>query len=376
MVHVDQDTSAVLDYIEGVKVFNYRSLVRQLLADYPRRAEEFAAREGRPPATPEEAGSLYTDDARYLFACAVQRSVQQMMWATAADAVEAQRPELEKLLDEAARSQRHSQLELDPDLVLPDWYTRYTRQGRDDIHLVRGGYWGEPLVGAVYELGGAVYRLAWRGGYDARPGALVEFAKTAPPGEYRRVLDLGCAFGGLTRALRRAYPEAEDVVGLDLSAPALNWAHYVAEKAGESITYVQRDAANTGYKDESFDLIAAFLLLHEVPDEVRADIMREAYRLLRPGGHIMFLDIPPYRVLSPVEAYFESFDARANGENFWDDFLRSDFPALLSSAGFADVTEAPLDYDEPQYWGSAALLRTGEFNPVHRWATHATKPVR
>lgn len=42
--------------------------------------------------------------------------------------------------------------------------------------------------------------------------------------------------------------------------------------------------------------------------------------------------------------------------------------------GFVDVEEGPLDFDEPGYWGSSALWRTGEFNPVHRWVTRARRP--
>jgi SAM-dependent methyltransferase len=273
----------------------------------------------------------------------------------------------------SAADERHSRLELAPDRDLPDWYTEHDRAGRDDIHLVAGGYWRDELVGPVYERGGAVYRLAWRDGYGGKPGALEAFARSVPPGNYRRVLDLGCSFGALTRALRAVFTDAE-VTGIDLSAPALTYAHQLAAQQRQDITYAQRDAAATGYADASFDLIGAFLLLHEVPDDVRTAIVAEAFRLLRPGGRLIFLDIPPYRALEPVEAFFQSFDGRGNGENFWESFLVSDFPAVLAAAGFTDVTERALDFTDSGYWGSAALWRTGQFRAVHRWVTTARRP--
>lgn len=362
--------SSRFDLAEGVRSFNYRHVVRPLLADYPRRA----AAAGREPVTKEQAGELYTADPSYLLACALQRSMQQLAWTTAVDSVRRDAAAIEAELKTTAHTQEHSRLQLVADRDLPAWYTWHTREGRDDIHLVPGGYWDNELVGAVYERGGAVYRLAWRAGYDARPGALEAFVRSAPRTDYARVVDLGCAFGGLTRVLRTVFDTAE-VVGLDISAPALTYAHHLAERGGQDITYAQQDATATDFADGSVGLVTAFLLLHEVPDDVRAAIIAEAYRILEPGGTLMFLDIPPYSAMTPVQAWFESFDGRGNGENFWESFLASDFRALLADAGFEQITDGPLDFDEPGYWGSSALWRTGEFDPVHRWVTRATKPA-
>ena len=365
------DDSSRFDFAEGVRAYNYRHVVKPLVDDFPNRV---AATGGPAPQTKEDAGAYYANDPQFLFACAIQRTMQQLGWMTAIEGIHRDAPHFAAELDEYAGKQEHSRLELTPGLSFPAWYTAFTDGGRDDIHLVPGGYWKDPLVGAVYDRGGAVYRLAWRSGYDARPGALEQFVRSAPAGEYRTVVDLGCSFGGLTRVLRKVFTDAE-VIGVDLSESALKYAHYVAETGGQDITYAQRDAAATGYPDDSVDLVTAFLLLHEVPDDVRAAIMAEALRILRPGGHVLFLDIPPYAALSPVEAFFESFDGRANGENHWEEFLSSDFASLLTSVGFSDVVDGPLEFDEPGYWGSSALWRTGDFNPVHRWVTRAIKPV-
>lgn len=368
MMQISHDQASRLDFVEGVRRHNYATHVRELIDSYPERV----GAAGSPPSTWRDVGRLYDRDPAYLLTCGIQRCMQEIAWNTAAESVADNATKLAAELDQSTAEVKYGTLELDPGAELPEWYTEHSDTGRDDIHLVPQGYWGNSLVGALYELGGAVYRLAWRAGYDARPGALEHFVAKMPR-DARLVLDLGCAFGGLTRVLARGLPEAR-VIGLDLSEAALRYAHRISEQAGVAVHFRQCDVERTGYDNDSVDVVTAFLLMHEVPTPVRVRILAEAFRVLRPGGRLMILDIPPYSALSPVEGWFESFDDRGNGENFWTSYLDSDFPEVLEGIGFTDIADGPLDFDDPDYWGSAALWRTGEFNPVHRWVTTATKP--
>lgn len=368
MTNLDHDTASRLDFVEGVRAFNYTHHVRELVDSYPRRVRQH----GSEPSTWRDVAELYDTDPAYLLACGVQRTMQEIAWDTATTSLANDRAALMARLDQADGA-GPATLVLDPDLSLPDWYTEHTRTGRDDIHLVDSGYWGDPLVGDVYDRGGAVYRLAWRAGYDARPGALEAFASLAPP-DTASVLDIGCAFGGLTRVFAGVFPAAS-VTGIDLSTPALRYAHMLTNRMDLDVTYRQCDAEHTGLQPDSMDVVTAFLLLHEVPTDVRRNLMAEALRLLRPGGSLLLLDIPPYSAMSSAEGWFQSFDDRGNGENFWNSFLDSDFPQLLRSVGFVDVSDGPLDFPDPAYWGSAALWRTGEFKPLNRWVTTARKPA-
>jgi hypothetical protein len=163
----DRDESAHLDLAEGARSFNYRRVVKPLLDDYERRVAAAVDAGGTRPLDKDQAGTLYAQDPDYQFACGLQRSMQQLAWRTAARSVGRQPvPPVSN-----AAGAGPARLELDPALPLPEWYTAAARAGTDDIHLVEGGYGGE-RVGEVYDLGGSVYRLAWRDGYDARPGAL------------------------------------------------------------------------------------------------------------------------------------------------------------------------------------------------------------
>ena len=129
----------------------------------------------------------------------------------------------------------------------------------------------------------------------------------------------------------------------------------------------------TVYEDKSFDLITGFLLLHEIPYELLPSLLKEVFRLLDEGGQVRFLDLPPYEVLSSERAFLQSFDAYGNGEVHWDDFLSRDLKSLLTEIGLEDVEDGPLVFEEPEFKGSAALMRTSEFRPENRWVTSARK---
>jgi len=102
------------------------------------------------------------------------------------------------------------------------------------------------------------------------------------PVDGERVVDLGCGWGTITLALA---PEADQVVGVDFSARALEMCREESRRRGvENVAFVQADAGATGLEAASWDLVvAADLVEHLYPDDARR-VYREVFRLLRPGG--------------------------------------------------------------------------------------------
>jgi SAM-dependent methyltransferase len=95
-------------------------------------------------------------------------------------------------------------------------------------------------------------------------------------GPGRRVLDLGCRYGALTKA----YVEGNDVVGVDVDREALA----EAGKLGIETLWADVDQ-RLPLDDASFDVVVAGELLEHVrhPEHVVA----EALRVLRPGGRLV-----------------------------------------------------------------------------------------
>ena len=99
----------------------------------------------------------------------------------------------------------------------------------------------------------------------------------------RRVLDYGCGFGNLGIYLSLC---GADVWGFDISHPAIETANRAALRYGLSAQFAQMDAASLTYRNESFDLVVGFGVLHHVIKYPGS--ARELYRVLKPGGAGVF----------------------------------------------------------------------------------------
>ncbi|RUR85723.1 methyltransferase type 11 [Chlorogloeopsis fritschii PCC 6912] len=104
-----------------------------------------------------------------------------------------------------------------------------------------------------------------------------------------KILDLGCGTGSTTLMLKQAFPQAV-AIGLDLSPYMLVVADYKARQAGLNIQWQHGLAENTGLEEVAFDLVTVSFLLHETPPKISQLILRECFRLIKPGGQVIVLD--------------------------------------------------------------------------------------
>ncbi|NBC38147.1 methyltransferase domain-containing protein [Novosphingobium sp. FSY-8] len=261
------------------------------------------------------------------------RAAQELMWDDIYRSVHRQKDALNA---KAAQAADIGSVTIDPDFTAP----AYLVDGH--VHMMPGGYAlnGDDVTqGAVMDRGGAVYMLGRNGGFmnDGR-GATVAghvFAEY-PDLKPLKILELGCGTGASIVPVARAFPDAE-TYGIDVGSSVLRYAHARASHLGVPVHFVQGDAEHAPFEDESFDLVFSAALFHETSETAIPQILAESYRLLKPGGVVVHLEVPArYDQLNLWAQIRAQVERDYNNEPAWQVATSADYDALMRSAGFAD----------------------------------------
>lgn len=163
-----------------------------------------------------------------------------------------------------------------------------------------------------------------------------ELVEQAVPRDDLRVLDLGCGTGTLTARLARSRRNV-DVVGVDADSSVLGRARSRLATEGVRASLVEARAEALPLGDASFDRVVSSLLFHHLTTESKRAALREARRVLKPGGELhvadwarpedslMRLAFVPVRLL-------DGFETTA-------DTVKGALPGLIAAAGFDQVEE-------------------------------------
>ncbi len=186
----------------------------------------------------------------------------------------------------------------------------------------------------------------------------------------RRILEVGC---GAAAAARWLATQGADVVALDLSAGMLRHAREAAEATGVTVPLLQADAMRLPVHTEAFDL--AFTAFGAVPFvDDSAGVMREVFRVIKPGGrwvfsvtHPMrwiFLDDPGEGGLVAIHSYFDrrpyvEYDDHGAATYVEHHRTLGDRVREIVAAGFVltDIVEPEWPEGHEQIWGQWSPLR-------------------
>lgn len=169
-----------------------------------------------------------------------------------------------------------------------------------------------------------------------------------------RVLDLGCGSGRDVYALSQLVGAEGSVVGVDMTQEQLDVAqrHQEFHRAqfGHAHSNVEfrlgyiENLRELNLADASFDIVVSNCVVNLSPD--KDAVLREIFRMLKPGGELYFSDIyadrrVPAHVRNDPLLYGECL----GGALYWNDFLQ-----LAKRHGFADprlVEDRPIAITDP-----------------------------
>ena len=137
----------------------------------------------------------------------------------------------------------------------------------------------------------------------------------------KKVLITSCAFGNVIPRVVDAAVEsgAERVLIADIIINELVHAKSKLGRFGGKVEYIEDNATAMNQKDGTADANVMFFLLHELPHELKIQALREAGRVLAPGGKLYLAEFhrPELWVLRALSwTYFKVFEPL--GLALWD----------------------------------------------------------
>lgn len=152
------------------------------------------------------------------------------------------------------------------------------------------------------------------------------------------VLDLGSGGGFDCLLASRQVGETGRVIGVDMTPEMISKARHIAAKGGfTNVEYRLGEIEHLPVADNSVDVIISNCVINLSPE--KAQVFREAFRVLKPGGRLAVSDIVttatlPDDVRSDMALYTECVAGAASIDELKE---------MLRSAGFVDVRIEPKD---------------------------------
>lgn len=186
-----------------------------------------------------------------------------------------------------------------------------------------------------------------------------------------RVLDLGCGAGHTALAFA---PRVAEVVGLDLTEAMLEQARALARERGVSNLRLELgDAMDLAFADATFDRITCRVCAHHFARPAAA--LREAARVLRPGGTLLLVDS-----VAPEDAAADTFlntIELLRDPSHVRNHRVSEWRVMLEEAGFeAECLETwrlPLDFAD---WTRRMATPPAAVAQLRELFSKATQPLR
>lgn len=105
------------------------------------------------------------------------------------------------------------------------------------------------------------------------------------------VLEVGCATGSLSLAAKRQTGPTGKVFGIDIIPGMIEVSRDKASQAGLDVTFQTGNIEDIPFPDENFDVVMCSFMIFHMSETVRNKGIEEIFRVLKPNGRLMVLDI-------------------------------------------------------------------------------------
>ncbi|WP_339691804.1 class I SAM-dependent methyltransferase [uncultured Parasphingorhabdus sp.] len=325
------DDRSAQDFVVSLRRFVLDDLAKAMRSEYEQAiAPKLQRMNGEVDISQDDIHTAMRTNTLFQIYSGVRYNAQEMSWRSVIPGISQNIEQLRKTAEKFKREPTGS-LTLDSSLEIP------TNVAKLDVHLMPGGYVSDTdlLSGAIYDNGLTVFTAGMVGpemddiGQSFSRYVTHKFPHLKP----EKILDCGCTIGHHTVPWAQNFPDAE-VHAIDVSGSMLTYGHVRAVSLGVPINFRQMNATALQYEDCSFDIIFSSQFLHELPLKDIVKYFSEAYRVLKPGGLLITMELPPNKMLEPYDQFYLDWDCYYNREPYYRKFRDADLRLLLADSGF------------------------------------------
>jgi ubiquinone/menaquinone biosynthesis C-methylase UbiE len=216
---------------------------------------------------------------------------------------------------------------------------RYPAYYRRTFHWQTDGYFSDHSA-QVYDLG---VELLFRGTADVMRRQVIPpitrwLRASGKSADQVRLLDVACGTGRTLHQLAIAHPTMR-FHGVDLSPYYVRAARARLRDVAECSLVVE-NAEHLPYVDEHFDVCTSVYLFHELPKNARRNVVREMFRVLKPGGLVVLEDSAQHSDSPQIANVLGGFPAEYH-EPYYKGYLDDDLAAMLAEVGFVVESSEP-----------------------------------
>jgi ubiquinone/menaquinone biosynthesis C-methylase UbiE len=144
------------------------------------------------------------------------------------------------------------------------------------------------------------------------------------------VLEVGCGTGTLTLESKRQAGPTGKVYGIDIIPRMIELSQRKAALVNEEITFQQGGIDAIPFSENQFDVVMCSFMIFHMSENTRCKGMTEIYRVLKPQGRLLILDLA-----LPTQPVQKAIAGRLFGSWLQDD-PRELLP-VMEAAGFTGV---------------------------------------
>ena len=330
-VPLNQEDKAKRAFVSALRVHVLQHMSNSMKSRYEDYVKPKAKKRGNACETPEQIHKALKSDFVFKAYSSARTTAQEMVFDVVSDSVDR---EFETLKANVKPVAKKGSLTLDDTVEIPKSVSEI------DVHLAPGSYHAEYAeedfaTGAVYDNAIEVFSFGQFGKDSDDIGmTLSNYVRLKFP-EFKpaKILDAGCTIGHNTLPWAQTFPDAE-VTAIDVAAPVLRYGHARAESMGVPVHFRQMDATAMKFEDNTFDVVFSSMFLHELPLKDIQTYLKEAHRVLKPGGLLWQMELPPMNQMRAYDNFYLNWDTYYNNEPFYGTFRRQDYRKLLTDAGF------------------------------------------